>query len=150
MGAALNFQVPFEATCCGVCDIRFAVTGDFIRARREDGKTLYCPQGHAISFSDTEIDRLRKANARLEKEKQTALELKLRAEDERRSAVVARDRAMKREARIRKRAENGVCLYCNRSFGNLARHMHTKHPDKVHDDGKVPQIGTDGAGGGAG
>jgi DNA repair exonuclease SbcCD ATPase subunit len=31
--------------------------------------------------------------------------------------------------RIKNRASNGVCPCCNRTFQNLARHMHTKHPD---------------------
>lgn len=30
--------------------------------------------------------------------------------------------------RIKNRVGNGVCPCCNRSFGNLHRHMQTKHP----------------------
>jgi hypothetical protein len=29
----------------------------------------------------------------------------------------------------RKRAANGVCACCHRSFANVARHMKTQHPD---------------------
>ena len=30
--------------------------------------------------------------------------------------------------RISKRVKNGVCICCNRTFADLARHMATKHP----------------------
>ncbi len=31
--------------------------------------------------------------------------------------------------KVKKRAANGVCPCCNRTFSDLARHMKAKHPD---------------------
>lgn len=53
-----------ETTCC-VCGIKFGLPNDIMRERRNDGKTLYCPNGHSLSFRPSEIDKLREKNRQL-------------------------------------------------------------------------------------
>lgn len=52
---------------CAVCDVNFGLTQRFWKERQEDGRTFYCPNGHPVSFHDTELDRLRRENQRLAK-----------------------------------------------------------------------------------
>lgn len=49
-------------------------------------------------------------------------------------------RAKKAEGEIRRQAKRsaaGVCSACNRTFQNMARHMHTKHPELVELNGRA-------------
>jgi hypothetical protein len=124
-----------EMMTCASCSVIFGVPSDMIARRRKDGKSFYCPSGHANVFTvgETEEDRLRK---------------KLAAEESRRAQYEAaarearwqRDHAEKSAAaykgqvtKIKKRVGNGVCPCCNRQFQNVERHMKTQHPDWSHE-----------------
>lgn len=114
---------------CPECGVAFALPQAFIRARRKDCQTFYCPSKHPMSFHTTTADRLRKE---LEAER-------LGHELTRRQVTRAREETKiekRRTAaykgkvtRIKNRIKNGVCPCCNRSFVNVMRHMKTKHPD---------------------
>lgn len=54
-----------ETTTCCVCNIEFGLPGTLMRRRRDDGRTLYCPNGHSLSFQPSKIDKLRKKNLEL-------------------------------------------------------------------------------------
>jgi len=114
-----------EALTCPTCGILYAVPRRFIQNRRESPRASpgwYCPNGHALHFTETELDRVRRErdslkqeNARLDEE---------RAAADRRAAEERRQRE-----RIEKRAGAGVCPCCNRTVSQLARHMQSRHPD---------------------
>lgn len=131
MSAVLNFQSALEIHYCPNCSISFGAPLRFIKERREDGKSFYCPAGHSMSFHETELDKLRK---RLEQEKRNNEWLK--------SSVAAKEKTIKGQniqigkvkAKLKRtevRVSHGVCPCCNRSFVNMQRHMKTKHPDYV-------------------
>lgn len=124
----------FEFLTCGNCGIQFAAPRTFIAARRAGDQgvsTFYCPNGHRLSFRDSEVDKLRRERDNLKQ--QIA-----RVEDERsaawRAEVAATEARRKAERELKKtlnRAGAGVCPCCHRNFVALARHMKTKHPDVV-------------------
>ena len=123
----------FEDQDCITCFMQFRVPQGFTAARRRDGRSFYCPNGHSMSYplGESEADKLRRERDRLvqrmaEKDDTIhALEAsRARAE---RKASAARGHVTK----IKKRAANGVCPCCNRTFADLARHMGTKHPGYV-------------------
>ena len=112
----------FEKMCCGVCGISHWVPDEFIRERRENGGGWHCPNGHPRVFRQSMVDKL-----------QNRLEAKNR---ELEHAWVKADEAVRRLSaikgvvtRMKNRAAAGICPCCNRSFQNLKRHMHSKHPD---------------------
>ena len=120
---AITVEVNLNADSCVNCGVIYGVDAEFEAARRRDGKTFYCPNGHAMSFTETDAMRLkqeRERNARLTAsldQSYAAL-----AEEEKRR------RAKEREiARLQKRIQNGVCTQCHRHFANLERHMASKH-----------------------
>lgn len=113
---------------------------------------FFCAYGHGQVFSEGESDEqklrrerdtLKQQMARLEQETReaarTAAEAIARAKDADERARQAEQRATghktqatharKRIAALKARVSHGVCPCCNRTFGDLARHMATKHAE---------------------
>jgi hypothetical protein len=130
---AITRLVVLERTFCVNCDITFAVPADWLNQRRRDGRTFYCPNGHNLSYTESDADRLRKRVAHLEVQK-THLADQRDAERRARQAAEKSAAAQRGEnTKLRKRAANGVCPCCHRSFTQLRRHMTAKHPGYVQE-----------------
>lgn len=128
MGAAtILAEVTLETTSCCNCGINFAAPDWFLKSRRQDGKGFYCPNGHGLSWHETEADRLRK---QLNEQVREATRQSERARQ-------AEERAAKAERKL-KRVARGTCPECNRSFANLARHMACKHEAPIVRVGAKP------------
>lgn len=112
-------QSYYLQTCCD-CGVGFAVPEYFDKMRRNDGKLFYCPNGHSQSYSVSTVQRLEKQLADAERSKQFERNQRFEAE----AALAKAERAAHR---LKKRIAAGVCPCCNRTFGDLARHMKTKH-----------------------
>lgn len=86
---------------------------------------VYCPLGHTwIISGESALDKVQRQAERLERR------LANRDEDlrsERASHAATKGQLTK----AKKRAERGVCLHCNRSFVDVARHVASKHPHEV-------------------
>lgn len=111
---------------CGSCGVLYAVGEGFDRARRNDHKAFYCPNGHSKRFSgESDEERLRRerdeARNRLAREQaqHDQTEARLRAT----KGVVTKQR------KKLDRVKHGVCPCCNRHFENVEAHMATEHPD---------------------
>jgi hypothetical protein len=137
----------FEDQDCICCFIRFRVPKGFTERRRQDKRSFFCPNGHSMSYTENEADRLRRERDRL-KQDQARLEDEARmwqatADDQRRQREAAERQAAAARGQVTKlknRAANGVCPCCNRTFQNLARHMATKHPTFMADDVTASQV----------
>lgn len=139
---AVNRQHVYpHTTClevheCGKCGIIWGCPEDYLDARRRDGQTFYCPNGHGRVFRETDLDRERKRATQLERQlassRDTADRWKQNAERERRSAIAYKGHL----TRIRNRIANGVCPVpgCKRSgFTRVMAHIASQHPDWLHD-----------------
>lgn len=125
MGAqVLRFAEQLESLGpCAECGIEFAAPSSYVKNRREDHKSFFCPNGHSLSYKGkSEVDRLRELLASKERDIEWQRSCRERAE---KYASAMKGQVTK----IKNRVGNGVCPCCNRSFTNLQRHMHTKHPD---------------------
>jgi hypothetical protein len=111
-------------TCSG-CGVLFAMTTDYIAERRKDHKTWHCPNGCDQYYpSETPLEKqLREAKARLEAERGWASRVEQDLAAERKQHASTKGQLTK----AKKRASAGVCLHCNRTFQNVARHMSSKH-----------------------
>jgi hypothetical protein len=120
--AEVNLSLTFFVQDCINCGIPFAVPIEFQNCRRRDGKMFYCPNGHQMSYTETEAMKLTKqldqARADAERQKQWRIQAEEAADKERRA-----------KHRLQKRISAGVCPCCNRTFTDLARHMGTKHKE---------------------
>jgi HPt (histidine-containing phosphotransfer) domain-containing protein len=114
---ALQTVLRIKTTVCITCGCVIGMQDEYYDRRLDDHKNFHCPNGHSQYFSgESEAEK----NARL-----------LRLEQQRHQATLERaneDRAAKEKLeRKLKRVGRGTCPECNRSFQNLARHMHCKH-----------------------
>src|SRR5574343_777881 len=120
MSTTFEGTITFFQVICGSCGMPFAFSEDYQSRRRADGKTFYCPSGHAISYRKSTEQCLREE---LQREKHSAEQA--RAESDR--LRDSKNKLLGKISRIEKRVGNGVCPCCNRHFTNLERHMKTKH-----------------------
>jgi hypothetical protein len=127
-------SVDLKQTNCW-CGITFMIPGALLTQAHDHAHTIYCPHGHAMTWKETEADRLRRERDRLKQQE-------ARLEEEKRQANIrayeAEERAKKSERetkRLRKRATAGTCPCCNRTFANMAEHMKHQHPQFVADEG---------------
>lgn len=120
-------QTLIDVTC-GSCGIQFGLPDFYWQRREKDGATYYCPNGHKLSQGEKEEDRLRR---QLEAERSR----RVHAEDQRKAAEKTLTATKGQLTKAKKRAANGVCPCCNRSFVDVQRHMRSKHPEHVAEVG---------------
>lgn len=132
---ARNLLVQLSAEMCCKCGFTTWMAEEFRQQCKTDKKSFYCTscgQGQGW-FGDNEADKLRKQLERANAETERQRKLREWAEQETRNQEL-RLRAQKgATTRIKNRVANGVCPCCTRSFGDLKRHMATKHPDYQKD-----------------
>lgn len=138
----------YEEQDCITCFMHFWVPQGFTARRREDKREFYCPNGHSMTYTESEADRLRMA---LQKAEQAATAAKAEAAREARWRQQERDEHQHTRnrlaaqkgvtTRLKNRVANGVCPCCNRTFMNLQRHMATRHKGFVAEEvqGEVGQ-----------
>ena len=115
-------RVTLTALQCDNCGVSYAVPESFDQRRQRDGGKWYCPNGHVWSYTEPEIDKIKRQLESAQARITHANDQRIAAE---RSAAAVRGQMTK----LRKRVGNGVCPCCHRTFQQLARHMKAKHPD---------------------
>ncbi len=124
--------------CC-TCGVRIGAPSGLKKSRLDDHKTFYCINGHGQVYNGkTEAERL---TEELEKQKrwtESARAETARVRESRDAAERRASAARGQVTKIKNRVGNGVCPCCNRSFTNLQRHMHTKHPGYANEDASPP------------
>jgi ssDNA-binding Zn-finger/Zn-ribbon topoisomerase 1 len=124
--------VTLEAVECPDCGCIFGMTKTMDDARRANHRRFYCPNGHHLSYPGE--SREEKLKRQLEQTSNQLANTQSRLEMEKRSKAAVKGQLTK----TKKRVGNGVCPCCNRSFANLARHMHGQHPEYAHTQEVAP------------
>ena len=131
---SISFDVQLTAINCGVCGGTYAINERFREQCWTEGKSWTCPYckcGWGYS-NDNENARLKKKVEELQANQARTLS-RLNEEVSRSNHLAIQLKGTKtRLTNVKKRVANGVCPCCNRTFVNLQRHMHTKHPDYTH------------------
>lgn len=110
-----SITVELEDHVCCTCGTPFAMATRIGDERRQIGGNFYCPNGHPITYGQTEVKALRE---------QLAQEQTRHAQTR-----AARDDAQRKLARV----EKGICPHCKRHFTNVERHIASKHKKTSHD-----------------
>ena len=55
-----NASINMVRETCWTCDLVWYMTDTFIKLRKSDGKSFYCPAGHSLRYGETEAERLTK------------------------------------------------------------------------------------------
>ena len=128
MNETIRLGMDFTRHTCRTCGIVYLVPTSFDAGKRQSKEYWFCPNGHQWAYVESESDKLRRERDRLKQDAarlvDEAQEAHERVEQERRRSAAARGQVTK----LKKRAANGVCPCCNRTFADLQRHMSTKHP----------------------
>lgn len=121
----------FEEQDCPACGVRFGVPFGYTERRQADKVNFYCPNGHSMSYRESEADRLRRERDKLVQDAAYQAD-RLRDEKNLREQAERRVAAAKGQiTKLKNRASKGVCPCRNRHFTDLERHMHSKHPSFV-------------------
>ena len=127
----IDIHTEFTSLHCCNCHIPFAVPEKIRQRWKNEGKTFYCPNGHPQSYSESTVDKLKKQNETLKRQKdftESCLQDACKREKKLGNKLRGEKAA---KTRIKNRIKNGVCPCCNRTFKNLQRHMTTQHKDYV-------------------
>lgn len=120
----LTYSTTLTLLSCGVCAVPFAMPIDLHQSALDSGRVFYCPNGHHISYSETENAKLKR-----QVERKTAL---LAQADQRLTSEQRSHSATKGQlTRAKKRSAAGTCPYCSRSFKQVRQHVTKKHPDEA-------------------
>lgn len=121
--------IELQSSTCIVCGCIFGMTPHFIRGRRENGGTFYCPNGHQLTFGESEMDQLRKRIAEKEKvivQKNQRIDQIVEGKREVERSLIATKGVV---TRLKNRAGKGQCPCCDTVFENLQSHMKEVHPE---------------------
>ncbi len=99
----LNATLEIVMEECIECGVKFGMTSTHHTWVRENKKTFYCPNGHSMSYSKGEADRLRDIIA--EKDRSLAYLRKLEAERNEAAKKKMEEQKAKREAARKKKAQ---------------------------------------------
>ena len=124
----IDKHTDLEVTDCPSCGVDFAAPARLLRQRREQGGDFYCPNGHVLKFTETEIDKLRKRTKSLDAQLTSSRDQQRATRAELESAERSRSALRGVVTRERNRVARGVCPCCSRTFADLAQHMAGQHP----------------------
>lgn len=132
MTSTITLTETYTLLDCGECGTPFAFPAAFVQRRREDHRTWYCPNGHTRWFPEkTDVElALEKRDRERERAERLQAQLKRREVDlqnERKQHSSTKGELTK----ARKRAANGVCPCCHRTFKQVDAHMKRQHPEYV-------------------
>jgi len=121
-------EVDLQTITCGACGVVFAMPARYVRERKRDHRTWYCPNGHPRAWNGESREEELERQLRSVQAYGTSL----------RDQLEATERSLRghkaAKTRLKNRIAAGVCPCCNRSFQNLQRHMAGQHPDFAHEE----------------
>lgn len=105
------------------CGIVYGIPETYRKARQDDHKTFYCPNGCNRHYPSESIEEKLRKQLHAKELEATRANQALTAEQRLREAA---QRDLKS---VNTRIKAGVCPCCNRTFKQLATHMKRKHPE---------------------
>jgi hypothetical protein len=118
--------VTHEWHTCITCGVIYTVPKVMIDKQREKGGFHSCCNGHAQGWSKEESE-----NEKTRRERDRLRQQLAQKDDEIRSKERELAAERTKAAKVKKRSGAGVCPCCNRTVGQMARHMKSKHPQFV-------------------
>lgn len=107
---------------CTTCGVNWAIPADFMKQRRRDHQTFYCPNGHSQYYPQkSDVEDLKDKLAFARSQRDQARAEAAHNENRRRAEKAAK-------TKLQRRVAAGVCPCCKRTFQSLASHMKAKHP----------------------
>jgi len=120
-------HTTLEVEVCGECGVLFAAPQALLKWARDDGDNFFCPNGHSLTYTETEADRL-KNQLRQTKDRLAIVQAR---SDQTEASLRATRGVVTRQRRKLEKVVAGVCPVdgCKRHFKDLRRHIESKHPN---------------------
>lgn len=136
MSVTIAIETNLEVIQCANCAMSFAVPPRFLKERRNDHKTFYCPHGHDNYYPQkSDEEKLREELANEKRWHSLADERARRAAQDAEHYKQQRNGYKGQLALVKKRVANGICPCCNRYFVALHEHMKNKHAEFLVESG---------------
>ena len=126
-------DVELHVWTCPTCGVLHGIPEAYADRLREKGGGYHCPNGHFLSWRESEADKLRKKLKEAERDAQWFKDAERREREQRQAAERSAAAYKGQTTRLRKHAIAGVCAFCHRHFANVERHVASKHPDEKAD-----------------
>lgn len=137
MSYKFTIQDEYRRLQCSECGVTYLFPETWCKKASQDGKSWKCPNGHGQWFGESKNDKLHRENNLMKQqlaEKDDAIK---HARDKWDDAERRADAASKQVTALKKRAKNGTCPCCKRTFKNMQDHMQKMHPEFA---GKLSKI----------
>lgn len=130
-----NAMVTLYVLDCPSCGVVFGITAEYEDRRRADGRDFCCPNGHTMSWHESEADRQKKRADSAEQRLRWAEARESRQRQEREAAERSARAFKGHVTRLRNRIASGVCPVqgCRRNFTNVKAHIAGQHPEWAHE-----------------
>lgn len=122
--------VIFECRVAG-CGVVFAMTDNYVAARRLDHARWYCPNGHTSYYpGESDIEKANRLRRRAAERADEALAALSATRDQLRASERSKAALRGHLTRARNKIANGICPVgdCRRHFDNVQAHIATEHP----------------------
>jgi len=130
MGETLTLEGTYELIACSHegCGIQFGMPSRMYEVCKNTAREWYCPNGHRRYFTGkSDLEKSQERNQTLSRSVEQ-LEHRVEIVRGQRDFHERSARSFKGHLkRTKSRCHAGLCIDCNRTFQNLARHMKTKH-----------------------
>lgn len=126
-------NIVFEWHECITCGVVYTCPQTLIKHQRQNGGYHTCCNGHSQGWGkeQSENEKTRRERDRLRQQLAEKNDEIARQERMRKDAEGRLSQATQKAAKVKKRSSAGVCPCCNRTVGQMARHMKSKHPQFV-------------------
>lgn len=118
----INVTEALQIESCPTCFVRYAVPVEVLNRRYQDGGAWYCPNGHRVVYTESEVHKLQRQLSDAQERANSSAELERIARGELRTTS-------KELRNLKRRVNAGICPHCHRTFQQLQRHIHSKHPE---------------------
>lgn len=139
--SSLEYNTELEIISCGECNILHAIPKNLHRQAKEYGRSWYCPNGHNISYTTTDLGKAQKQLKDL-KEKYERDRRYWQAENGDLESDLYYAKMDMRTAKSRytitiNKIHAGKCPHCNKQQEDLIQHINEEHqelikPPKTH------------------
>ena len=122
--------VTIQCSSAG-CGVVFALSDNYVAARRRDHATWYCPNGHARHYpAESDIEKAQRLRRQAREREEHAWAALSAARDQLQASERSRSDYKGHLTRARNKIANGVCPVgnCRRHFDNVQAHIQSEHP----------------------
>ena len=129
-----TIQVDLVHQECGGCGTVFGISRDLYDRRQSDKKSWWCPNGHRRHYlGESHEQKVERLEANNERDRAYGIRQRDRADANHRTSTALKGHV----TRLRNRAAEGRCQWCDEVIDDMAQHVATTHPERAGEEGQA-------------